>query len=150
MNETLLFWSYIKCTILQKDFIFHTNTEVRYKQTTKQWVGTQGSTLMFFDTCHVGQVTLHFCLSGKKSLVQELSELALVGTPPSYWFCRTFHLPSEWNSPGNSNVHLAIKFCFLFSSYSFCDTECPFAVFFSGLMKPNISQPITAHNLGDY
>ena len=112
----------------------------------------QDSTLTFLATFHVGQVTLQFCLSGRRITCLRTGQVDLSRYTPSYRFYRTFLAASSWNNPGNSNLHLVIKFCFFFTLYSFCNTERHFTVFFSGIMKLNFDYNIFNYfcDLSDY
>jgi len=60
---------------------------------------------------------------GKKSLVWELARLALVGMPLATGFAEHFIGCLIMKQPGNSNVHLAIKFCSFLELWSWISTK---------------------------
>ena len=70
----------------------------------------QGCTLTFLATCHIGQITLHFCFSREKNHLSKNWPGWPCRYAPNYRFCRTFHrLPHHEIAPENSDVHLAIR-----------------------------------------
>jgi len=75
------------------------------------WPETAGLDINLFG--HLSCRTLFLLVRRKKSFVQQLAMLALVGMPLATGFPEHFIGCLIMNSPGNSNVHLAIKVLFL-------------------------------------
>ena len=91
-----------------------------------------GLSLTFFDTCHVGQVTLHFHLSGKKITCPITGQVGLSRYSSSYRFSRTFHQLPHHETALEIQMSFLLRFVFLlqyrtsFCSFLFWNYETEF------------------------